>query len=269
MKNYINYFQPGGYIPRNYTKEQIKKQQQWLLSDEGKQYGYTGTIDGYNTRKDKKKSGTATAIEKALADGWIIDGNGNIVKQQKPQQTANPRPITTGGAGYIPSGYGQTTIGSSIIDNMYPYSYGDKLVNTSTGEEIPYEGEIPEGWVLRQTTSKDDPIQQIRGFVNKVTNAFSGKDPRKTYMEQLAELDLSTSEGKAKWKELAEEAKKAGVIRISGNPINDQWEIRARLDNISMYNNGTQKGYLWQTNDILARGNNEVRSRLINQQMYI
>jgi hypothetical protein len=37
---------------------------------------------------------------------------------------------------------------------MYPYSYGDVV---QKGDSIiPYNGEVPEGWTLRQTTA-DDP----------------------------------------------------------------------------------------------------------------
>ena len=230
MKNYIQYFYDGG----KYTTEQVKKQQQFLRE----KYGYTGSIDGLWTLKDRsKKSGTQIAAEKAEADGWIIDDEGKFVKNEvekvAPPITTSPKRPTT-----------------YMFDNMYPYSYGDILVNESTGETRQYDGgEIPTGFRLRQTTANDSPTLQILSGAKKIINSVSGIDPRREMMNKLADLDLSTKEGLAEWYRLIPEAKKIGVIRTGGDPINAQWEMRARLDNMSMYNNGTQLYNTYIIND--------------------
>lgn len=140
MKNYIQYFYDGG----KYTREQIKSQQKFLKDN----YGYTGAIDGLWTMKDRsKKSRTQIAAEKAEADGYIIDENGNFVEPQPKDSDdmtnimgTTTLIITTGGGGYVPPSITVRSPSVYVSDNMYPYSYGDILINTQTGESIPYDG---------------------------------------------------------------------------------------------------------------------------------
>lgn len=68
-------------------------------------------------------------------------------------------------------------------------------------------------------------------------------------MKRLADLDLTTKDGLAEWNQLLPEARKLVVKRTGGNPINAQWEMRARLDNMEMYNHGTQKYNTYIVND--------------------
>lgn len=130
-------------------------------------------------------------------------------------------------------------------DNAYPFSYGDVIYN---GNEIrPYVGgEIPEGWKLRQTTADDTATLQAGSLLGKFGSGLIGKDPRREHMEKMANIDLSTPEGIREWYNLVRTAPK-GMVRIKGNPLNQQWEMRARLDQMNMYANRPQQ---WDTYEI-------------------
>lgn len=84
-----------------------------------------------------------------------------------------------------------------VYDNMYPYSYGDILVNRRTGETKSYDGgDVPEGWALRQTSANNDRTVQLQSFYGKVMNGFNGIDPRRKHMNQLMGVDLNSPEGR-------------------------------------------------------------------------
>lgn len=144
----------------------------------------------------------------------------------------------------------------NAYDNMYPYSYGDMLVNTKTGEATPYKGgEVPEGFTLKQTwasTAEDEATRQAqqaaegKSAVYKITNALKGKDPRKEYMEQMAGIDLSTAEGQRQWRDMVNNAPQ-GMVRLNGNPSEAQFEMRARLDQMNMYAGRPQQ---WNTYEV-------------------
>lgn len=117
-----------------------------------------------------------------------------------------------------------------IYDNIYGYSYGDK--------------ESKDGR-FRQITGNDSYSEQLEGMAKKFANATKGMDPRRELMEQLVQLDLSSPEGLAKWKEMTTGARNKGMVRVEGgNPINNQWELRARLDAMDMYQGRPQR---WNT----------------------
>jgi len=75
---------------------------------------------------------------------------------------------------------------------------------------------------------------QASSLISKFINGVKGKDPRREYVERMAALDLSTPEGMAEWRNLSRNAPN-GTVRIIGDPLNNQFEIRARLDQMNMY----------------------------------
>jgi len=149
---------------------------------------------------------------------------------------------------------GQSPIGKlitkkeiSMYDNMYPYSYGDVLVNTKTGETTPYDGgEVPAGFRLRQTTANDNERVQGKSAFSKIRSSSQSKDPRREYMEQMAGLDLNTAEGQASWAKMVKGAPE-GMVYIHGNPQENQFIMRARLDQMNMYSGRPQQ---WDTYEI-------------------
>lgn len=144
-----------------------------------------------------------------------------------------------------------------LMDNMYPYSYGDVLYNPSTRETIPYTGqEIQEGWKLTQnwpTHNSNDELSDadkdffVQSALGKITNAMKGKDPRRTHMELLNAVDLNSPGGLDRYNLYVSKAPQ-GMIRISGDPVNDQFESRAREDAAVFYNNHRQKYNTWEVN---------------------
>ena len=130
-----------------------------------------------------------------------------------------------------------------ITSNAYPYSYGDILVNGT--DTIPYSwtdypNGIPEGYKLTQTTNKTSKPLQVESMSKKIEGALQGKDPRRAYIEQMAAIDLNTPEGIKQWDEMVRN-KPEGVMRISGNRVNDQFELRARLAAAYAYDNNGQQ----------------------------
>lgn len=159
-----------------------------------------------------------------------------------------------GAKDFILGAIGQSPLGKlvskktiSMYDNMYPYSYGDVLVNTKTGETTPYNGgEVPAGYTLRQTTANDNERVQGQSALSKIMSSSKGKDPRREYMDQMAALDLNTAEGQAQWARMVKEAPK-GMVYLHGNPREDQFIMRARLDQMNMYSGRPQQ---WDTYEI-------------------
>lgn len=129
------------------------------------------------------------------------------------------------------------------FDNAYPYSYGD-VIQTKDGLK-PYTGDDSKGHV-RQTTADDPATLQASSLISKFINGVKGKDPRREYVERMAALDLSTPEGMAEWRNLSRNAPN-GTVRIIGDPLNNQFEIRARLDQMNMYAGRPQQ---WDTYEI-------------------
>ena len=141
--------------------------------------------------------------------------------------------------------------------NAYPYSYGDMLVNDK-GDMIPYSrfdypDGIPAGYRLTQVSANTPKDIQVKAMRLKIQDALKGKDPRKEFMEQIANINLSTPEGMQQYRELIKN-KPQGFIRVTGNPINDQFEIRARLAASGAFdNNGEQPTWfnekpIWEIN---------------------
>ena len=154
---------------------------------------------------------------------------------------------------YTPTGQAISYGVEHMYDNMYPYSYGDKLVNNKTGEITTYTGgEIPQGWTLKQVSASDDPLVQGWAAASKIGRSVVGMDPRRAIMNQLADIDLSTEEGRNLWNSLAQEAQKNNMVFFNGHtnltPEQIQWYTRARLDNMSMYKDGTMKYNTYEVN---------------------
>lgn len=205
------------------------------------------------------------ALDAAIADGWFVGSDGalhkqgdaqkyfdafakqstqptmdlqaealRIAKQLQPKAEIKPAEPEYKVATPADSGW---WLGKNIMnkfyDNTYPYSYGDKMQ--------------PDG-TLKQITGDDSSVEQIVGMYDKGKAAFKEMDPRRKLMNELADLDLNTPEGIAAWRKLAPEAKKKQVIRAWGTDENkmrnQQWEMRARLDAMNLYQGRNQK---WNT----------------------
>lgn len=260
------------------TKNAELQQQLYELGAYGENANQDKVVDGLIGKQ------TRAAIQKAQEMGYTYDQATGTLSKPAPKATESttlePRTRTIAqeqmasgvdkmkagwqerSAGKFFSGLkegmlgslGNSKVGALIsgaanvgYDNMYPYSYGDVVVNKATGETRPYEGgEVPAGFSLRQTTANDSvELQGASGF-QKIKNAYKGKDPRRTHMELLANVDLNTPEGLKEWNTLVAQAPQ-GMVRIHGNPANDQFELRARLDQMNMYAGRPQQ---WDTYEV-------------------
>ena len=201
------------------------------------------------------------ALDAAIADGWYVGSDGALHKRgdAKKYFDAFAKQSTQPGINYaeeaqrlsqyripdveiepVEPEYKVATPGddgwwlgknymNNLYDNMYPYSYGDKI----------------EDGKVKQVDGDDSAWTQVTGMYDKFQAAREGKDPRREFIDQLAALDLNTPEGLAAWRKMAPEAKNAGVIRINGisddDIRNQQWEIRARLDAMNLYQGRNQQ----------------------------
>lgn len=200
------------YLKKN--AESIQKQ----LMRAGYNVGKTGA-DG------KWGKSSQAALDKALAEGYVLkDGkltNPNI----RVAQPANP-----GVWGSV-----KNYVSSDIYDNMYPYNYGDVR--------------NPDG-TYRQVSGSDPIDTQVVAGWRKFTSGVEGMDPRRDLMNQMAALDLNTEEGMKAWKDLAAKADQLNLkmVRYKGTTPaqikNQQWEMRARLDAMNLYQGRAQQ---WDT----------------------
>lgn len=84
----------------------------------------------------------------------------------------------------------------------------------------------------------------------KVVSGATKIDPRRALMNEFVAVDLNTKDGLAKWKELAKRADSLDykMVRYNGTTLdqirNQQWEMRARLDAMNLYQGRPQQ---WNT----------------------
>ena len=206
----------AGMTHMDYVKTHAKDIQAQLM-DAGYNIGIT-------TPNGKWGGSSKTALKKAYEDGYIII-NGRLI--HPTMKVATP-----GNPGII--GSIKNAASNAIYDNLYPYSYGD----------------VEENGVIRQVTGKDPALTQVKAAINKVTSGIKGMDPRRDIMNQMAALDLNTKEGLEQWKALAKQADNLDhkMVRYRGTTPeqikNQQWEMRARLDAMNLYQGRDQQ---WNT----------------------
>ena len=214
-----------------------------------------------------------------IANAFGSSRNNLTIPQVASQVMSGLKDMAVGALGQSRIGKLITDKQISMYDNMYPYSYGDVLVNDTTGEVTPYDGgEVPAGFRVRQTSANDDERVQGMSAFSKIRTSAQGKDPRRDYMEQMANLDLNTTEGRATWAKMVKEAPQ-GMVYLHINPQESQFLMRARLDQMNMYSGRPQQ---WDTYEInpdfesptaKARGSSTYRIKdqnmrnLINGQM--
>lgn len=151
--------------------------------------------------------------------------------------------IVSGIIGSTPPARVASYVSNRIIDNMYPYSYGDIIYKGN--ESKPYMGgKVPEGWSIRQTTADDTKTDQLLSMAGKYIGAIRGKDPRRQFMEDIVSLDLDSEEGRKKYNELIQNAPTGYLSRYKvGNPVDNQYEQKVRLELANRYGN---RGYQLQ-----------------------
>ena len=175
-------------------------------------------IDGNFGAKSK------AALAQAQKDGYILQ-DGKLVK---PTYTV-AQPAKNGVWNSV-----KNMVSNPIYDNMYPYNYGD--VQTPNG--------------YRQVSGSDPLLVQAQAGTQKVISGFKEMDPRRDLMNRMVEVDLNTEEGLSQWRDLVNEANNLDMkmVRYKGSTLdqikNQQWEMRARLDAMNLYQGRPQQ---WDT----------------------
>lgn len=232
------------YTAADHAKANAKSMQEQLIKA-GYNVGRTGA-DGMWGKNSQ------AALDKALAEGYTVRGGKLVTANPKAQakpaaattNTEEPKPALVPKAQPIkiatpekPGLFAQikNVVSSPIYDNVYPYNYGD--VETEDGK-------------TRQIKGSDSASAQLKAGIGKFTDAISGMDPRRDLMNKMAALDLNTEEGLNQWKALAQKADglDTKMVRYNGKTLqqiqNQQWEMRARLDAMNLYQGRKQQ---WNT----------------------
>lgn len=200
------------YLKKNATTIQT------LLAQEGFDIGKSG-IDG------KWGIDSQKALDQAIASGYVLQ-NGTLV---------NPKMKVVQPAKQGLWNSFKNAVSNEVYDNMYPYNYGDV--------------QNPDG-SYRQVNGSDSAEVQIKAGLQKMITGTKEIDPRRALMNELVSVDLNTKEGLAKWKELVKQADGLDLkmVRYKGSTLdqikNQQWEMRARLDAMNLYQGRPQQ---WDT----------------------
>jgi hypothetical protein len=207
-----NYLKDPQYLKKNATTIQT------LLVQEGFDIGKAGVDGKWGTNSQK-------ALDQAIASGYVLK-NGKLVNPTiKVAQPAKQ--------GILDSL--KNSVSNTVYDNIYPYNYGD--VQNSDGS-------------YRQVQGSDPAQVQLKAGFQKMLTGAKEMDPRRALMNELVAVDLNTKEGLAKWKELAKQADNLDtkMVRYNGSTLdqirNQQWEMRARLDAMNLYQGRPQQ---WDT----------------------
>lgn len=206
-------------VDENY--ENIVKMQQALYDQ-----GYFGNISLNKAVDGKIGNMTRKALAKAQKDGYTWNGNA-LMKNKEVIATPGRQDLID---------RMKTGLSNGIYDNLYPYSYGD-IYDEETGK-------------YRQVTGRESATEQAKSGFRKVTEGVKGMDPRREMMNKMASIDLSTDEGWAAYQQLIKEANNMNHQMVRYNArnrqqaINQQWEMRARLDAMNLYQGRPQQ---WNT----------------------
>lgn len=210
-------------------KQNVIDLQQSLLSL-GYDLGKSG-VDGIWGSDSEK------ALQKALSEGYELKNNRLSKKQlvSRNNQAAPSEVVATPGSQDLIDRI-KTGLSNGLYDNLYPYSYGD-IYDENTGK-------------YRQITGSESSTEQAKAGYDKVVKGLKGMDPRREMMNRMAAVDLSTDEGWAEYQQLIKEANSMDHQMVRYNArnrqqaINQQWEMRARLDAMNLYQGRPQQ---WNT----------------------
>lgn len=200
------------YLKKNATAIQT------LLAQEGFDIGKSGIDGKWGTDSQK-------ALNQAIASGYVLQNGALVNPKMKVAQPAKQGLWNSF----------KNAVSNEVYDNMYPYNYGDV--------------QNPDG-SYRQVNSSDSAQVQIKAGLQKMITGTKEIDPRRALMNELVSVDLNTKEGLAKWKELVKQADGLDLkmVRYKGSTLdqikNQQWEMRARLDAMNLYQGRPQQ---WDT----------------------
>lgn len=200
------------YLKKNATVIQT------LLAQEGFDIGKSGIDGKWGTDSQK-------ALDQAIASGYVLQNGALVNPKMKVAQPAKQGLWNSF----------KNAVSNEVYDNMYPYNYGDV--------------QNPDG-SYRQVNSSDSAQVQIKAGLQKMITGTKEIDPRRALMNELVSVDLNTKEGLAKWKELVKQADGLDLkmVRYKGSTLdqikNQQWEMRARLDAMNLYQGRPQQ---WDT----------------------
>ena len=170
--------------------------------------------------------GSHAAEKEALAQGYNWNGS-DYVKPQ-PKEPAGGKYITPE-EDVARSGYHLlTNYPRNLMNNMYPYSYGEDEDGKST------------------STASGDIELQTAAFKRKVEGAMQGKDPRRQLMEDLADNEI----GSEVWNNYlkGEALENFRHPYWKAHPEELQFALRGRLDQMSLAENRGQKYGTYEVN---------------------
>jgi peptidoglycan hydrolase-like protein with peptidoglycan-binding domain len=243
---------PKVKAPYDYTDAQKKTHDVYAKQQELYNLGYlTGDFEKAVDGKWGKKS--QAALDAAKKDGYFSDKptkSSELLNKLQKLSDINVKDMseedalkTARSAGYVVNSKGDVVKGKVSTNNAWQYApiVGQaglayhSAINKTSGNTIPYNYKHYED--LDKDLTKGE---EFKSAMKKATEGLYGKNELDSAAAELADLDLSTEEGKKRAKELAPILNKY-VFKNTKDPKSMQDQLRLRYDQLHIYRTGSWK----------------------------